>query len=296
MKKLAVIATAMMMVLTGCGGTQKTEGSSPSPSESQVENSKPEESSPSSEEKPTESKGQDTSTEGSLTEADLPELYQLQLPEKGEEIAVVKTSEGEIRIRFFPNEAPKAVENFVTHAKEGYYDGIKFHRVVDGFMIQGGDPLGTGAGGESIWGQPFEDEISPKLHHLRGAVAMANSGRNTNGSQFFINQAKTAQAEAIDAIRKAKEEQKDLQIQISDTQQYSLEEMYPEEVLKAYEILGGPITLEPAFGGVYTVFGQVFKGMEVVDKIAATQIEGTEKPGKDIVIEAIEIIPYEGEE
>ncbi len=101
---------------------------------------------------------------------------------------IMKTTKGDISIRMFPRQAPKTVENFITHAKEGYYDGIIFHRVINDFMIQGGDPTGTGRGGESIWGRPFADEFSPELKNIRGALSMANAGPNTNGSQFFIVQ------------------------------------------------------------------------------------------------------------
>lgn len=110
------------------------------------------------------------------------------LPKKDEPIAIIKTNHGDITLRFFGDIAPKTVENFVTHAKNGYYNGIIFHRVIEGFMMQGGDPTGTGTGGESIWGKPFEDECSPHAKNMRGSISMANAGRNTNGSQFFINQ------------------------------------------------------------------------------------------------------------
>src|SRR5438093_3930073 len=105
--------------------------------------------------------------------------------------AVIQTDKGAIEIELFQNEAPKAVENFRLLAEHGYYDGLTFHRIVKGFMIQGGDPKGDGSGGESAWGGTFEDEINPqsplyqKGYH-RGIVAMANAGPNTNGSQFFI--------------------------------------------------------------------------------------------------------------
>ena len=95
---------------------------------------------------------------------------------------------GTIRAVLFEDEAPKTVENFITHAEEGYYDGLTFHRVIDEFMIQGGDPQGDGTGGESIWGKAFEDEFTDNLYNFRGALSMANSGKNTNGSQFFIVQ------------------------------------------------------------------------------------------------------------
>ena len=117
-------------------------------------------------------------------------MYQFEKPAKDAEVIVMKTSMGTIKLRLFPEKAPKTVENFVTHAKEGYYDGLTFHRVINGFMIQGGDPLGNGTGGESIWGRPFEDEFDVELRNFRGALSMANAGPCTNGSQFFIVQTK----------------------------------------------------------------------------------------------------------
>ncbi|QKF81138.1 peptidylprolyl isomerase [Halarcobacter ebronensis] len=102
-------------------------------------------------------------------------------------IAIFKTTQGDMTIELRPDIAPKAVENFVTHAKNGYYNGQIFHRVIKNFMIQGGDPTGTGRGGESIWGKPFKDEFSENVVFSKpGILAMANAGRDTNGSQFFI--------------------------------------------------------------------------------------------------------------
>ena len=100
--------------------------------------------------------------------------------------ATIKTNKGDMKFNLLSDAAPKAVENFVTHAKNGYYDGLIFHRVIKDFMIQGGDPTGTGCGGESIWGKPFEDEFSIDARNYYGSLSMANSGTNTNGSQFFI--------------------------------------------------------------------------------------------------------------
>src|SRR5262249_42735650 len=109
------------------------------------------------------------------------------------EMAVIETNLGSIKLKFFPDAAPKAVENFLGLATQGKYDGVIFHRVIDGFMIQGGDPTGTGRGGQSIWGKSFEDECSPALKFDRkGLLAMANAGKNTNGSQFFITCAPTS--------------------------------------------------------------------------------------------------------
>lgn len=105
--------------------------------------------------------------------------------------AVIHTTYGDIHIRLFPDAAPKAVENFVTHSKRGYYNSTIFHRVIRKFMIQCGDPLGDGTGGESIWGKEFEDEFSTLRHDKPYTVSMANAGPNTNGSQFFITTEKT---------------------------------------------------------------------------------------------------------
>lgn len=105
---------------------------------------------------------------------------------------ILETGRGTIELLLYPDRAPRTVENFLGLAEKGYYDGIIFHRVIPGFMIQGGDPTGTGRGGTSIWGKPFADEAHPDLRFDRpGLLAMANSGPNTNGSQFFITVAAT---------------------------------------------------------------------------------------------------------
>lgn len=106
---------------------------------------------------------------------------------KGEKKVVIETNQGNIEIKLMPDIAPKTCENFISHARNGYYEGVIFHRVIKGFMIQGGDPTGTGRGGESIWGEPFEDEVTSEVKFDRpGLLAMANAGPGTNGSQFFI--------------------------------------------------------------------------------------------------------------
>ena len=109
-----------------------------------------------------------------------------------DKIVILETNQGAVEIRLMPGVAPKACENFSKLIEKGYYDGIIFHRVIKNFMIQGGDSTGTGRGGESIWGKPFADEVSPDAKFDKpGLLAMANSGPNTNGSQFFITTAKT---------------------------------------------------------------------------------------------------------
>ena len=109
-----------------------------------------------------------------------------------DKVVVLETNQGIVEVKLMPEAAPKACGNFIKLAEKGYYNGIIFHRVIKGFMIQGGDPAGTGRGGESIWGKPFEDEVNPNIQFDNsGILAMANSGPNTNGSQFFITTAKT---------------------------------------------------------------------------------------------------------
>lgn len=107
-------------------------------------------------------------------------------------IVVLQTNQGNIELKLYPKVAPRAVENFVTHTKQGYYNGVVFHRVIKGFMIQGGDPDGTGMGGESIWKKDFDNEYAPNVVFDKPfKLAMANRGPNTNGSQFFITTAAT---------------------------------------------------------------------------------------------------------
>lgn len=212
---------------------------------------------------------------------------------QGEEIAVITVKDyGQIKIRFFPDKAPKAVENFIELAKKGYYDELNFHRVIKDFMIQGGDPKGDGTGGESIYGEDgFELEINDDLCHFRGALSMANSGPDTNGSQFFIVQNSTQytdeQLDEMEAVRKQM------------MQQYDLEyTMLADKVREKYKEVGG----YPSLDGCYTVFGQVFEGMDVVDEIANCKVKsvttssGSEpsKPVEEVLIEKVEIIEYQG--
>ena len=154
--------------------------------------------------------------------------------------AVIETNKGTIRFELLEDEAPKTTENFRLLAERGYYDGVIFHRVIKNFMIQGGDPLGEGYGGESAWGGKFNDEINRNSNlyqgaYTKGTVAMANSGPNTNGSQFFIMH--------ID---------------------------YP---------------LPP----LYTKFGQVTEGQEVIDEIANVRTNERDKPLEPVVMEKVTI-------
>jgi peptidylprolyl isomerase len=118
-------------------------------------------------------------------------LLSINLNANDKPIAVLVTTAGTIELELFPDVAPKAVENFTTHIKNGYYNGIAFHRIIRNFMIQGGDPTETGRGGESIWGKPFADEYKNKTFDKPGVLAMANAGPHTNGSQFFITTTST---------------------------------------------------------------------------------------------------------
>lgn len=192
-------------------------------------------------------------------------FHQLNKPTENDTIAIIKTNMGEIKIKLFPEFAPKTVENFTTHAKNGYYDGLIFHRVIKDFMIQGGDPTGTGAGGQSIWGRPFPDEFTGELHNLRGALSMANAGPNTNGSQFFIVQANNCPEDFI------------MQMKQID------EKVFPTECVDAYEEFGGT----PWLDFRHTVFGQVYDGMDVVDAIANVATKAQDKPVDDVIIETI---------
>lgn len=117
---------------------------------------------------------------------------------KDEAEVILHTSKGDITVKLFPTLAPKASENFLKHAKDKYYDGLTFHRVIKDFMIQSGDPKGDGTGGESIWKKGFAVEPTPFLYNIRGALAMANTGaKDSNGSQFFIVQNKDDQSKQL---------------------------------------------------------------------------------------------------
>ncbi|OJU08426.1 MAG: peptidylprolyl isomerase [Clostridiales bacterium 43-6] len=194
--------------------------------------------------------------------------FQLAAPAKGDTVVSMKTTLGDIKIKLFPTEAPKTVENFLTHSKNGYYNGLIFHRVIKDFMIQGGDPTGTGMGGESIWGPKFEDECSVLLRNYKGALSMANAGPNTNGSQFFIVDASTVPAQMLGQMESLKDDG------------------FPAEVTENYKKLGGT----PWLDFKHTVFGQVVEGLDVVAKIASVPVGRNDKPDEDVKILSIEVI------
>ena len=240
--------------------------------------------------------GTDTEKNANTTNVDNTTIIQAQMPEDGEEIAVIKTSKGVVKMRFFPEEAPKAVENFKTLAKDGYYDGLIFHRVINEFMVQGGDPTGTGTGGESCWGEDFETEVSERLHFYRGAVAMANAGPDTNGSQFFIVQQKAVMEDALRVLTEARDNnEEEIGVTLTDGNYYTLSQLYPDEVLDHYKAQGGAIHLEYIFGGAYSIFGQVFEGLEAIDEIAAVETDENDKPLNDVIIESITFENYKAQ-
>ncbi|HEW6682284.1 TPA: bifunctional Cof-type HAD-IIB family hydrolase/peptidylprolyl isomerase [Streptococcus pneumoniae] len=180
-------------------------------------------------------------------------------------LATIKTNHGDLRIKLFPEHAPKTVANFVSLSKDGYYDGVIFHRIIKDFMIQGGDPTGTGMGGESIYGESFEDEFSEELYNIRGALSMANAGPNTNGSQFFIVQNQHLPYSKKENTRGG----------------------WPEPIAEIYANQGGT----PHLDRRHTVFGQLADeaSYAVLDAIAAVETGAMDKPVEDVVIETIEI-------
>ena len=189
---------------------------------------------------------------------------QLNLDQETGPKATIKTNQGEIKIQLFPKQAPKTVENFTKLAEKGYYDGVIFHRVIPDYMIQRGDPTGTGRGGESIYGQAFEDEFSTALFNFNGALSMANAGPNTNGSQFFIVSATRVPANML----------------------YEMKTVgYPQEVIDYYKKNGGTPWLDHR----HTVFGQVIAGMDVVQKISKVARDQMDKPKDDVVMEKVTI-------
>jgi|GEM_PF-341994 len=226
------------------------------------------------------------------------------------------TSMGDIVAVLYPEAAPLAVENFLGHCEEGYYDGAPFHRVMQGFMIQTGDPQGDGTGGESIWGGVFANEECDSLRHFTGALAMANAGPHTNGSQFFIVQSRdTLPAESaesamaywyytelktrlagIDDTAYTEEELDALVAALNDSLAEAREQGVPEAfaaryrpAAEAYVQHGGVPTLD--YG--YTVFGQVVEGMDVVDAIAAVEVKASAKGEMSVPVEPVSILSAE---
>lgn len=182
--------------------------------------------------------------------------------------AVIKTNLGELKAVLFSEEAPKAVENFITLADNGFYNGLTIDRGIKNFLIEAGDPSGKGTGGESAFGEPFPNEYSLNLWHFRGALSMSNANPDENGSQFFIVQAPFVSEELAKEMQEAK---------------------YPEKVLEQYKETGGL----PGFDGKRTVFGMLTsESLSVLDKIAKLDFESTESLSDEdtVIIESITIV------
>lgn len=286
LKKIALISLGAVMLLGGC--SKSTDSTAKSGTESAADGK-------------TDSSAQSGTNAGDGSETDAEyqkyldnlatqgtEITQLDPPAEGEEIAVIHTSMGDIKVKFFEDEAPKAVENFKTHAKEGYYDGIIWHRVINDFMIQSGSPDGTGSGGESIYGSAFKDEFSPNLYNFRGALCMANSGMDTNQSQFFIVQKPKVQEGYFDYIDQIVAKYGTDQVLYNSESKTMVRVNYSEKARELYNENGGT----PHLDYVHTVFGQVFDGLDVVDKIDAVKTDDNDKPLEDVVINSISFENY----
>ncbi len=239
--------------------------------------------------------------------------FQLEKPANGDTIAILHTNMGDITMRFFPDYAPKTVTNFINLAKDGKYNNTIFHRIINDFMIQGGDyENANGTGGKSSYGSAFEDEFCDKLLNLRGAVSMANSGADTNGSQFFINQT-TAEAyqkgggwnNFVNQWQQVSVQLKNYSSNASMFQNFVNAygsscydtNVVPDDIKNLYAENGGNPYLDGAYNAVdrgHTVFAQVIDGMDVVDNIAKSTTDSSNKPSQDIVIETVEITTYQG--
>lgn len=267
--KLSVIAALCALSMAGCGRkeTNNIENNKATTTVAPTEAVKREEPSLSKEAK---------------------KLTQFAELEKGDVIAeIVVKDYGTMKLRLFPEQAPKAVENFITHAKDGYYNNLTFHRILEEFMIQGGDPEGTGSGGESIWGTPFEDEFSDDLYPFRGALCMANSGSNTNGSQFFVVHADEGEVKRLSDLVLEK-----YKLSMIDYVQQGYSTTITQEELESFLTYGGT----PWLTRHHTVFGQLIEGFDVLDAIAATELsDPSGLPKTPVVIETIQISEYQGE-
>lgn len=204
-------------------------------------------------------------------------IRNFEMPEVGEKIAVITVKDyGEIKIKLFPDAASKGVENFTGLAEMGYYDELIFHRIISNFMIQGGDPKGNGTGGKSIWGDKFDGGISEGLYHFSGAVAYANSGStSTNGSQFYI--VNTPEGYLQNTCE---------ELMQYDPSTYS----WAPNVVEMYNEKGGV----PFLDGGYTVFGQVFEGLDIVRELGNVETDENDKPLTQVQMESVKIVEYEG--
>jgi len=222
-------------------------------------------------------------------------LPQLDPVTKGEEVAVLHTDFGDIKIRFFSQYAPKAVQNFKTLAKSGYYDNNTFNHVMENGIIQSGDPTGAGTGGQSIWGQGFDPEPTLTLHNIYGAVSMVHGQDSAlQGSQFFIVANKTLDDATKTQMESYKDEQNVVALTTSDGTKVPFSQLFPTQIIDKYIQDGGI----PSFDLQYTVFGQVIDGFDAVDKIASVPTsQDTAKanqPLTDVKINSVSFENYEG--
>lgn len=243
MKRITAIILSILMVaaiFSACGDKVVSSGTTETTASNQEEATKKEGETVTYEAKSTDALlSIDEIPAANLDAADAD--YQKKAPEKGEEVVTLHTNYGDISFKFFPEVAPLAVYSFKALAKDGRYDGTIFHRVINNFMIQGGDYTNfNGTGGASAYGQEYDLEISDYLSNTEGAVAMANRGPGTNGSQFYINQVNNNYLD-----------------------------------------------------GSYTVFGQVYEGMDVVNTIAKVQTDSSDKPVEDVILISAELHEYE---
>lgn len=249
-KLLAIILCAMMVssAAVGCGKEPALDGSSNSESSSAEEQTPPENV----------------------------DIANYTAPQIGEKIIEMDIRDyGTVKFRLFPEYAEKGVENFIGLAEDGYYDGLTFHRIIQDFMIQGGDPLGDGTGGKSLWGSTFDGGTDNHLIHAAGAVAYANSdGPNTNKSQFYIV---TGQREINDDL-------------FTMYSAYDLE--FSDNAKAFYKEWGG----FPSLDGNYTVFGQVFDGLDIIFKIQYQATNASDKPFNDVIVDKVRVTEYNGEE
>lgn len=243
-KRITAFGAAAMMIMTGFAGCEKTQTEDTADTAAQADNTQAQEDAV---------------------------ILNFTAPEVGEKIAVMTVKDyGEIKIKLFPEQASKGVENFIGLAEMNYYDELIFHRVINGFMNQGGDPTGTGTGGNSIWGGNFDGGVPEGLYHFSGAVAYANSqGTSTNSSQFYI--VNTAEGDVLGG------------------EDYLVD--LPANLADMYREKGGT----PHLDGSYTVFGQVFEGMDVVRAISEVETDENDKPLTQVLIESVRIVEYTGE-
>ncbi|MDR1559620.1 MAG: peptidylprolyl isomerase [Clostridiales bacterium] len=280
--------SAALLFSVSCSSASPSENLSESPAESAVT----EDVSITPEASPTPDPNVTPETVDLSQYSDLP-LPQLDPIADGEEIALLHTSLGVIKVRFFPDYAPKAVQNFKTLAKSGYYNGVTFHRVIEDSVIQTGDPTGTGAGGQSIWGQPFASETSPCLHNIYGALSMVlGEDASSQGSQFFIVSNNQLSDETKTEIESYKDKQNQVAGEMADGTKVPMAQLFPEKIIDKYLEVGGV----PGLDFMYAVFAQVFDGFDTVDKISSAETSQEEetmnKPLTDIVIEEITFESY----